>query len=111
MENAMKNVIEVNEVEFDKKLAEAEGLVLVDFWAQWCGPCKRMLPELEAAAEQFVNKVTFLKVDIDQHPDLATRYGIQGIPNMTLFRKGQVVDTAVGLQPKSDIIALVNRNL
>jgi thioredoxin 1 len=90
---------------------KAEGLVLVDFSATWCGPCRRMLPELEAAAEQLKGKATFLKVDIDEAPDVANQFGVQGIPNLTFLRNGQVVDVAVGLTPKAEIVSRVQNLL
>ncbi len=107
----MSLVTQVGQAEFDQKAVQAEGLVLVDFSATWCGPCKRMLPELEAAAEQFKGKATFLKVDVDEAPDIATRYGVQGIPNLTFLKGGQVVDVAIGMMPKSEIISRVQKNL
>ncbi len=107
----MSRVIEVTESEFEQRAILADGLVLVDFSASWCGPCKRMLPELEAAAEQLKDKATFLKVDVDASPEIATKYGVQGIPNLTFLKNGQVVDVAVGLMPKAEIVARAQRNL
>jgi len=107
----MSKIQQVGAAEFDKVALEADGLVLVDFSATWCGPCRRMLPELEAAAENLAGKATFLKVDVDEAPDIATRYGVQGIPNLTFFKGGKVVDTAVGLMPKADILARAQRHL
>jgi thioredoxin 1 len=107
----MSFVTQVGQAEFEQKAIQADGLVLVDFSATWCGPCKRMLPELEAAAEQLKGKATFLKVDIDEAPDVATRFGVQGIPNLTFFKGGKVVDVAVGLMPKAEIVSRVQKNL
>jgi thioredoxin 1 len=107
----MSFVTQVGQAEFEQKAIQAEGLVLVDFSATWCGPCKRMLPELEAAAEHFKGKATFLKVDIDEAPDVAMRFGVQGIPNLTFLKSGQVVDVAVGLMPKAEIVSRVQKNL
>ena len=107
----MSHVLEISQEEFEQKALKAEGLVLVDFSATWCGPCKRMLPELEAAAEQLVGKATFLKIDVDESPEIATQFGVQGIPNVTFFKDGKVVDVAVGLMPKADIVARAQRNL
>jgi thioredoxin 1 len=107
----MSKVIEVPQSEFDQKALQAEGLVLVDFSAPWCGPCRRMEPELEAAAEEFAGKATFLKVNVDESPEVAMRYGVQGIPNLTFFKGGQVVDTVVGAMPKAAIVSRVKKNL
>ena len=107
----MSLVTQVGQAEFEQKAIQAKGLVLVDFSATWCGPCKRMLPELEAAAEQLKGKATFLKVDIDEAPEVAMQFGVQGIPNLTFLKDGKVVDVAVGMMPKADIISRVQKNL
>jgi len=107
----MSKILEVKQSEFEEKAVKAEGLVLVDFSASWCGPCRRMLPELEAAAEQLAGKATFFKVDVDEAPDVAIKYGVQGIPNLTFLKNGQVVDVAVGLMPKAEIVSRVQKNL
>jgi thioredoxin 1 len=107
----MSKILEVNQSEFEAKAVQAKGLVLVDFSATWCGPCRRMLPELEAAAEQLAGKATFLKVDVDESPDVAIKYGVQGIPNLTFLKDGQVVDVSIGLIPKAEIISRVQKNL
>jgi thioredoxin 1 len=107
----MSTIPQIGAAEFEDRALKAEGLVLVDFSANWCGPCRRMLPELEAAAQEFEGKATFLKVDVDESPDIATRYGVQGIPNVTFFKDGQVVDVAVGLMPKAAIVSRVKQNL
>ena len=107
----MSKLQELNESNFDQIASSHSGLVVVDFSAAWCGPCKRLLPELEATAEQFEGKAAFVKVDVDQSPELAIRFGVQGIPNVTFLKNGEVVDVAIGLMPKSEIISRVERNL
>jgi thioredoxin 1 len=107
----MSAVLEITQTEFDQKALQTEGLVLVDFSAPWCGPCRRMEPELEAAAAEFAGKATFLKVNVDEAPEVAIRYGVQGIPNLTFFKDGKVVDSVVGLVPKATIVDRVKRNL
>ena len=107
----MSTIAEISQSEFEQRALKAEGLVLVDFSAKWCGPCKRLLPELEAAAQELEGKVTIVKVDIDESPDVAQRYGVQGVPNMTFLKDGQVVDVAVGLMPKAAIVSRIKQNL
>lgn len=107
----MSKVLEVSQEEFEAKALQNDGLVLVDFSATWCGPCKRLEPELAAAAVEMDGKATFLKVDVDASPEIATKYGVQGIPNMTFFKGGKVVDVAVGLMPKAQIVDRIKRNL
>lgn len=107
----MSAVLEITQNEFQQKAVEVEGLVVIDFSAKWCGPCRRMEPELEAAATEFAGQVTFLKVDVDESPDVAMRYGVQGIPNLTFLKGGKVVDVSVGAMPKSAIASKVKQNL
>jgi thioredoxin 1 len=102
---------EIGNTEFEQKALQAEGLVLVDFSATWCGPCKRMQAELEAVAQEVGLQATFLKVDVDQSPEIAIRYGVQGIPNLTFFKNGKVVDQIVGAVPRSTILNQIKRNL
>lgn len=98
-------VTPVSTAQFEEKAIQAEGLVVVDFSATWCGPCRRLEPELEAAAQELSGKATFLKVDVDSDPDLANRFGVQGIPNLTFLKGGKVVDTIVGAVPRATIIS------
>jgi len=100
----MSAIKQVNSSEFETAVLASPGLVLVDFTATWCGPCKRMLPELEAAAAELGDTATVVKVDVDESPDIAIRYGVQGVPNLTFFIAGKPVDSIVGAVPKSTII-------
>jgi thioredoxin 1 len=77
--------------------------VLVDFWAEWCGPCRMIAPALEELAEELGDKVNIVKLDIDENPDAPTKYGVRGIPTMILFKNGQPAATQVGALPKSAI--------
>lgn len=107
----MSAVQQIAQSDFDGKVIQSEGLVVVDFTAKWCGPCQRMGPELDAAAAELGNQITVVKVDVDESPEIATRYGVQGIPNLTFFKGGKVIDVAVGLQPKAAIVQRIKLHL
>jgi thioredoxin 1 len=77
--------------------------VLVDFWAEWCGPCKMIGPSLEEISEELGDKVTIAKLNIDDHPDTPSKYGVRGIPTMILFKNGEPVETKVGAAPKAQL--------
>ena len=95
-----------NAAEFDSAIKE--GIVLVDFFATWCGPCKMLSPVLEEAAEENPN-VSILKIDVDEVGELAARYGIQAIPTLMLFKNGQRVETRMGYQNKNQLVAFINQ--
>ena len=93
----MKNIIELNEANFEPEVLQAASPVLVDFYAPWCGPCKMLAPLLEQLAGEFTGKTKFAKLNVDEAPELAGRYGIAGVPTLILFRDGKVVEQMVGL--------------
>jgi thioredoxin len=111
METKTSAVIEIGSAEFEARAVKAEGLVLVDFSAPWCGPCRRMEPELEAVATEMAGKATFFKVNVDESPDIAMKYGVQGIPNLTFLKGGEVVDVAVGAMQRAAILSRVQKLL
>lgn len=88
---------------FDAEVLSSSGHVLVDFWAEWCGPCKQLGPVLDEVANELTGKVTVAKVNIDENPDTPTKYGVRGIPTLILFKDGQPVATKVGSVPKSQL--------
>jgi thioredoxin 1 len=89
---------------FEQSVLQAETPVLVDFWAEWCGPCKMLGPVLEEIATELGDKVSIVKVNVDQNGELAQHYGIRGIPTMIFFKGGEAAKTLVGVQPKAEII-------
>jgi thioredoxin 1 len=95
--------VAVGDEDFEANVLNSSKPVVVDFWAEWCGPCKMIGPSLEELSEEFGEQVTIAKVNIDDHPDTPSKYGVRGIPTMILFKDGEVVDTKVGAAPKAAI--------
>ena len=87
------------------------GVVLVDFWAEWCGPCRRLAPTVDALASDFDGKITVAKLNVDENPNIPGRYSIRGIPTLLLFKNGEVADQIVGLASKEDITKVIQRHL
>ncbi len=95
--------IPVSDDSFDSDVLKAEGSVLVDFWAEWCGPCKMISPALEEIAKEMDGRVQIAKMNIDDNPMTPQKYGVRGIPTLMLFRDGQVAATKVGAVPKNQL--------
>jgi thioredoxin 1 len=95
--------IAVTDSNFDAEVLRASGPVLVDFWAEWCGPCKMIAPFLEQLATDMAGKVTVAKMNIDDNPQTPMKYGVRGIPTVILFKAGQVAATKIGALPKSKL--------
>jgi thioredoxin 1 len=93
----------VTDSSFAKDVLESSGLVLVDFWAEWCGPCKQIAPALDEISKEMGGKLTVAKINIDENPNTPTKYGVRGIPTLMLFKDGQIAATKVGASPKSAI--------
>ena len=94
---------EATETTFEQEVLSGEGKVIVDFWAEWCGPCHAVAPVLDRIVEEREGEIKLVKVNIDENQELAMRYGIQSIPNMILFRDGQPAASVIGARPKAAI--------
>ncbi len=101
----------VTDASFEADVLKAEGPVLVDFWAEWCGPCKQIAPALEDMAKDMAGKVTIVKVNVDENPATPTKYGVRGIPTLILFKGGQVAATKIGAVPKQKLVEWVQSSL
>ena len=100
----MSEIVQVGETSFDADVLGAEAPILVDFWAPWCGPCRALAPVLEDVARSHGDRVTIAKLNVDDSPSIAARYGVRGIPTMMLFRGGQMASMKVGAMPKGKIV-------
>lgn len=104
-------VLHVNEADFEAKVLQATGPVLVDYWAEWCGPCRAIAPILESVADEYSGQVTVVKVNVDDNQNIAQKYGIRGIPTLMVFKQGEVSSTKVGAVSKSQLVAWLEGSL
>jgi thioredoxin 1 len=107
----MASGLGISGTEFEEKVLKSDVPVLVDFWAEWCGPCKAIGPSIEQLSGEFEGKAKVFKVDVDADPDIATQYGVMSIPAVFVFKGGKVVDQHVGLAPKERFADMLNRAL
>ncbi len=91
----------ITDASFQSDVLDSDTPVLVDFWAEWCGPCKMIGPSLEEISDELAGKVVIAKINIDENPDAPGKYGVRGIPTMILFKNGEIAETKVGAAPKS----------
>jgi len=107
----MSNAADVTAQEFDKEVLQSDIPVLVDFWAEWCGPCRMIAPAVDAVAGDYAGKLKVLKLNIDKEASVAAKFGVMSIPTLILFKKGQVVEQIVGAMPKQKIEEKVTPHL
>src|SRR5690606_12414205 len=108
MSEVIKNV---SDGSFEADLLQADGPVLVDYWAAWCGPCKMIAPLLDEASKEYAGRVTIAKLNVDDNPDTAAKFGVRGIPTLMLFKDGKAAATKVGALSKSQLNAFLDESL
>ena len=108
---AAESVQTFTDSNFDDTVIKSGGPVLVDFWAEWCGPCKRLAPTVDALATDYAGKITVGKLNVDDNPGTASKFQIRGIPTLLLFKGGQVVESVVGLAQKDDLKKVIEKHL
>lgn len=107
----MSNISAISDSTFENEVVESDVPVLVDFWAQWCGPCKAIAPLLDDIAQKYEGKLKIVKLDVDNNPATPPKFGVRGIPTLILFKDGQVQATQVGLVTKSELASFIDGNI
>ena len=102
---------QVTDASFEEEVLKSPLPVLVDYWAEWCGPCKMIAPALDASAESYSGRLQIAKVNVDENPSVPSRYGIRGIPTLMIFKNGELAATKVGALSKSQLAAFIDENL
>jgi len=106
-----QNTVQITDTSFEEDVLKSDTPVLVDYWAEWCGPCKMLAPILDEVAVEYAEKLTIAKLDIDSNPNTPPKFGIRGIPTLMLFKQGDVVATKVGAMSKSQLTAFIDENI
>merc|ERR1712087_1866 len=108
---ATTGAIQVNTSTWDEKVLKSSVPVLVDFWAPWCGPCRMIEPSIDQLADEYEGKIAAVKLNTDESPDIATKYGIRSIPTVTIFKNGEKVETVIGAVPKNTLTNTIDKHL
>ena len=106
-----ENIIHVSDDSFEQEVLQSDKPVLIDYWAEWCGPCKMIAPVLAELADEYADKVQIAKLNIDDNPTTPPKYGIRGIPTLMLFKNGEVEATKVGAVSKAQLAAFLDENI
>ena len=102
---------EINDKNFSEEVTNSDSIVVVDFWAPWCGPCKMLTPVIEELAREMGKEVKFAKVNVDENPVISSKYKVSSIPTVVIFNKDTVKETMVGFRPKADLKKIIERNI
>ena len=105
----MSDVSQVSDGSFENEVLKADLPVLIDFWAPWCGPCKAIAPVVDELAKEYAGKLKVVKMNVDDNPQTPSKYGVRGIPNLILFKGGQVRDQIIGAVPKAQLVKAINQ--
>lgn len=106
-----ENIIKIDQSSFQKTVVESQKPVLVDFWAEWCGPCRAVAPYIEELAGEYKDKAGFAKINVDENPQLASQYGVMSIPTIIIFKNGKPEQQVIGFKPKSELKKLLDNVL